>query len=98
MEWIKRAVAAFFDFLQGIVVILAILVMVYLFIMSPQEINGASMEPNFHNGEFILTNKVLYKFRDPIRGDVIIFKSPKNKEVDYIKRIIGLPGDTVKPE
>ncbi len=96
MEWIKRAVAAFFDFLQGIVVILAILVMVYLFIMSPQEINGASMEPNFHNGEFILTNKVLYKFRDPIRGDVIIFKSPKNKEVDYIKRIIGLPGDTVK--
>lgn len=96
MDKIKRAVAAFFDFLQGIVVILAILVMVYLFIMSPQEINGASMEPNFHNGEFILTNKVLYKFRDPQRGDVIIFKSPKNKEVDYIKRIIGLPGDTVK--
>ena len=98
MEGIKRAVAAFFDFLQGIVVILAILVMVYLFIMSPQEINGSSMEPNFHNGEYILTNKVLYKFRNPIRGDVVIFKSPMNKEIDYIKRIIGLPGDTVKLE
>ena len=98
MDLIKRAVGAIFDFLQGIVVILAVLVMVYLFIMSPQEINGASMEPNFHNGEYILTNKVLYKFRDPIRGDVVIFKSPKNKEVDYIKRIIGLPGDTVKLE
>jgi signal peptidase I len=95
MDGIKRAIAAFFDFLQGIVVFLAILVMIYLFIMSPQEINGASMEPNFHNGEYILTNKVLYKIRNPKRGDVVIFKSPRNKDVDYIKRIIGLPGDTV---
>ena len=96
MGAVKRIVAAIFDFLQGIVVVLALLVMVYLFIMSPQEINGASMEPNFHNGEFILTNKVLYKFRQPKRGDVVIFKSPRNKEIDYIKRIIGLPGDTVE--
>ena len=95
MNFIKKAVAAFFDFLQGIVVIMAIMVMIYLFIMSPQEISGASMEPNFHNGEYILTNKIIYKFKEPIRGDVIIFKSPKNKEVDFIKRIIGLPGDTV---
>lgn len=95
MGGIKRAIAAFFDFLQGIVVVLALLVMVYLFIMSPQEINGASMEPNFHDGEYILTSKVLYKFRQPARGDVVIFKSPANKEIDYIKRIIGLPGDTV---
>jgi len=96
MEGLKRFIAAVFDFLQGIVVVLAILVMVYLFLVSPQEISGASMEPNFHNGEYILTNKVLTKFRDPQRGDVVVFKSPKNKEVDYIKRIIGLPGDTVK--
>ena len=96
MEAIKRAIAAFFDFLQGIVVFMAMLVMVYLFVMSPQEINGASMEPNFHNGEYILTNKVIYKLRDPKRGEIVIFKSPKNKEIDYIKRIIGEPGDTVK--
>lgn len=95
MESIKRAVAALFDFLQGIVVILALMVMVYLFVMSPQEINGASMEPNFYNGEFILTNKVEYRVGNPKRGDVVIFKSPKNKDIDYIKRVIGLPGDTV---
>lgn len=95
MDFIRRGIAAIFDFLQGIVVILAVLVMIYLFVMSPQEINGASMEPNFHNGEYILTNKVLYKLREPERGDVVIFKSPKNKDVDYIKRVIGLPGDTV---
>jgi signal peptidase I len=50
MNLIKRVVGAIFDFLQGIVVVLAIMVMIYLFVMSPQEINGASMEPNFHNG------------------------------------------------
>jgi len=96
MEAIKRWVAAFFDFLQSIVVVLALLVMVYLFVAAPQEISGASMEPNFFNGEYILTNKVLYKFREPQRGDVVIFKSPRNKEIDYIKRILGLPGDIVK--
>ncbi len=89
-------IAGFFDFLQSIVVVAAMMVMIYLFVMSPQEINGASMEPNFHNGEYILTNKILYKFADPKRGEVIIFKSPANKEIDYIKRIIGIPGDRVR--
>ena len=96
MELLKRAVAAVFDFLQGIVVILAIMVMIYLFVMSPQEINGQSMDPTFHNGEYILTNKIEFKLNNPNRGDVVIFKSPKNKDIDYIKRIIGLPGETVR--
>ena len=95
MGIVKSIFSAIFDFLQGIVVILAIMVMIYLFIMSPQEINGASMEPNFHNKEFILTNKIEYKLHDPKRGEVVIFKSPRNKDIDYIKRIIGEPGDTV---
>lgn len=96
MEFIKRAVAAFFDFLQGIVVILAIMVMIYLFIMSPQEVSGSSMETNFHDGEFILTNKVEYKLTDPKRGDIVIFKSPNNPDVDFIKRVIAKPGETVE--
>lgn len=95
MEFFKRAVAALFDFLQSIVVVLAIMVMIYLFVMSPQEISGASMEPNFHNGEYILTNKIQYKLENPKRGDVVIFKSPLNKDIDYIKRIIALPGEKV---
>ena len=96
MEFFRRALAAFFDFLQSIVVVLAILVMVYLFIMSPQEISGQSMDPTFHNGEYILTNKIEYKLHNPARGDVVIFHSPKNRDIDYIKRVIGLPGDRVK--
>lgn len=98
MEGVKRVVAAIFDFLQSIVVVMAILVMIYLFILGPQEINGQSMDPNFHNGEYILTNKIIFKFREPVRGDIVIFKSPGNKEIDYIKRVIGLPGERVKLE
>jgi len=98
MDGIKKGIAAIFDFLQGIVVFLAILVMVYLFLLSPQEISGQSMEPTFFNAELIITNKFVYKIAPPKRGDVIIFKSPKNKEVDYIKRVIGLPGETVTLE
>ncbi len=90
-----KALAALFDFLQGIVAIAAVMVMVYLFIMSPQEVSGHSMEPNFQNGDYILTNKIVYKMKDPQRGDIVIFKSPSNKDVDYIKRVIGLPGETV---
>jgi signal peptidase I len=96
MDVIKRAIFAIFDFLQGIVVILAIMVMIYLFIMSPQEINGQSMDPTFHNAEYILTNKIEYKITNPKRGDIVIFKSPRDKDIDYIKRIIGLPGDIVR--
>lgn len=95
MEILKKLIAWIFDFLQSIVVVMAILVMIYLFIISPQEISGDSMFPTFKNGEYILTNKVEYKLHEPQRGDVIVFKSPKNKDIDYIKRIIGIPGDTV---
>lgn len=95
MDFVKKLVSAVFDFLQSIVVVMALMVMVYLFIMSPQEISGESMYPTFENGEYILTNKVEYKIHEPLRGDVIVFKSPSNKDIDYIKRIIGVPGDTV---
>jgi signal peptidase I len=96
MESVKRGLAAIFDFLQGIVAFAAVLVMIYLFVMSPQEVSGHSMEPNFQNGDFILTNKIAYKMGDPKRGDIVIFKSPKDKSIDYIKRVIGLPGETVE--
>jgi len=96
MKYIQRAIAAVFDFLQGIVAIAAVLVMIYLFIMSPQEVSGHSMEPNFQNGDYILTNKIVYKLSEPERGDIVIFKSPANKDIDYIKRVIGLPGESVE--
>jgi len=95
MKTVGRLIASFFDFMQGIVVFLAMLVMVYLFLFSPQEINGQSMYPTFYDKELLITNKIIYKLKEPARGDVVIFKSPTNKEIDYIKRIIALPGETI---
>ncbi len=53
------------------------------------------METNFHDGEYILTEKVTYRFNPPQRGDVIVFKAPPDDHDEFIKRVIGLPGDTV---
>jgi signal peptidase I len=59
-------------------------------------IEGSSMEPNFHNGEYLLVNKLAYRLGEYQRGDVIVFKYPNDITKDYIKRVIGLPGDTVE--
>jgi signal peptidase I len=59
-------------------------------------IESHSMQPNFYEGEFILVNKLAYRLGAPERGDVLVFHNPNNVEEDYIKRIIGLPGDSVE--
>ena len=62
-------------------------------------IQGSSMEPTLHSGQFVITNKISYLFSEPERGDIIVFIAPHSavsaREDDYIKRIIGLPGETV---
>lgn len=83
------------DILQVIVFAVAIFLFVYLLVLQPHKIKGESMHPNFLNGEFLLTDKVTYRFGDPKRGDVIVFKAPPDDKDEYIKRILGLPGDTV---
>ena len=59
-------------------------------------IEGYSMEPNFHDGQFLFVNKLVYMFGKPERGDVIVFVPPTSASRDYIKRVIGLPGDKVE--
>ena len=62
----------------------------------PVQIKGKAMEPSYKNGQYYITNKIIYKLKKPKKGDVIIFSSPKNPNIKYIKRIIGLPGDEVR--
>lgn len=57
---------------------------------------GSSMQPGLENGQRLLVNKAVYHFRAPRRGDVVIFHSPAGYELDFIKRVIGLPGDTIE--
>lgn len=64
-------------------------------VVQPFVVEGASMENNFHDKEAMLVNKIDYRFESPKRGDVIIFRAPKNPGFDYIKRIIALPGETI---
>jgi len=58
-------------------------------------VEGPSMLPNFHTGEWVLVNKLVYRFHDAQRGDVIIFRSPHNRSTNLIKRVVGLPGESV---
>lgn len=58
-------------------------------------VEGSSMEPNFHTGQMLIVSRLVYMFGSPQRGDVIVFQFPGNLTDDYIKRIIGVPGDTV---
>jgi len=60
------------------------------------EVFMVSMEPNFYEGNRVVVNRVVYWFGEPERGDVIIFDAPQNNDDDFIKRVIGLPGDTVE--
>jgi len=95
MGAIKTVIDFVMDILETVVFIGSLFIVVYLFIIAPNQVKGASMEPSFDSGDYILTSKVTYKLRSPDRGDVIVFKSPKNPDIDYIKRIIGIPKDKI---
>ena len=95
MAIVKSIINFVMDILETFVFIGSIFIVIYLFILTPNQVKGASMEPTFHNGDYILTSRITYKFRNPQRGDVIVFRSPKNPDIEYIKRIIGLPGDKI---
>jgi len=84
------------DMIETLVMALAVFVIVYLFLFQPHQVRGSSMYPNFHDGEYILTDKISYRLGEPKRGDVVVFRAPRNEEYDYIKRIVGLPGDTIR--
>ncbi len=59
-------------------------------------VDGYSMEPNLKDGEFVLVNKLAYKFGEPQIGDVIVFHFPRDPDEEYIKRVVGLPGDSIE--
>jgi signal peptidase I len=84
------------DFIQTLVVFGAIFALIYLFIAQPHKVSGNSMIPTFHNGDYILTDKISYRIGNPKRGDVIVLKNPNNETQDFIKRILAIPGDTIK--
>lgn len=96
-----KVLAGFFDIIEFFVSTAAVAILIYLFLTQPHEVNGSSMFPNFHDKEFLLTDKLSYRLRDPARGDVVIFSAPPSARCpvglncDFIKRVVGLPGETI---
>jgi len=83
------------EWLQVIVIALCISLPIRYFVAEPFVVNGASMDPTFSTGQFLIVDRLSYRFSNPSRGDVIVFKYPNDPSIYYIKRIIGLPGETV---
>src|SRR3990167_2065187 len=79
-----------------VIVALLIVVPIRYFIFQPFFVRGQSMEPNFYNGDYLIIDELTFQFRAPERGEVIVFKYPNDTTQRYIKRIIGLPGETIE--
>lgn len=84
-----------FDLVKTGIIVFVIAFSLRYFVIQPFVVDGESMMPNYVNNEYILAEKVSYVTGEPKRGDVVVFKYPGNPNVSYIKRIIGLPGETV---
>jgi signal peptidase I len=77
--------------------ILAVILFVGINVVSTRiRVDGSSMEPTLHGGEYVLVNKLSYRLGRPDYGDVIVFYYPRDPEQEYIKRVIGLPGDQIE--
>ncbi len=89
---------SFVEILRFSLIALLIVVPVRMFIAQPFIVSGASMEQTFHNGEYLIVDQVSYHLHSPERGDVVIFRYPRDPSKYFIKRIIGIPGDTITIE
>ncbi len=86
-------------FLREILGTLILALVIFLLLQATVQsfiIFGSSMEPGLHDRQRLLVNKVTYVFHEPEWGDMVVFQSPNNRQTDFIKRIIALPGDTVE--
>ncbi len=94
----KVFILAVWEVLEVVLVAVVTVFLIRSFLVQPFLVSGASMEPNFSSGNYLLIEEVTYRFREPERGEVIVFRYPENPSIYYIKRVVGLPGETVKVE
>lgn len=86
----------FFDTLPGLALLAVLIFSLRLFVFQPFLVEGQSMEPNLHNRQYLIVDRLFYQWRGGLRrGQVVVFHPPTHPEQSYIKRVIGLPGDKV---
>ncbi len=85
-----------FELIKIVVISLVIIIPVRYFLIQPFYVKGASMEPNFYDHEYLIIDEITYRFNEPQRGDIIVFRYPRNPQEYFIKRIIGLPEERIQ--
>jgi signal peptidase I len=89
----KKLLLAIWEVAEVVIIAVATVFFIRTFVVQPFLVSGASMEPNFSGGDYLLIDEISYRFREPQRGEVVVFKYPNDPATFYIKRIIGLPGE-----
>ena len=92
---VYQGLAFLWEIVKVILIALAIIIPVRYYIVQPFFVNGASMEDSFHDGDYILIDEITYRFREPVRGEILVFRYPNDQTQFFVKRLIGLPGETV---
>ncbi len=86
----------FVEIAKVVLIALVIVLPIRLFIFQPFVVRGVSMEPNFLERDYLLVDQISYRFNDPQRGDIVILRYPGDSSIRYIKRVVGLPGETIE--
>ncbi len=101
--WHKKLGPAFGAFMvfvleivQIVIISAAIILPIRYFLIQPFYVKGASMEPNFYDREYLIIDELSYRFNDPVRGDIAVFRYKNDPSEFFIKRVIGLPSETVE--
>jgi signal peptidase I len=92
----SRGVESTYEIVRTVFVVVVFAILIRSFIVQPFIVEGRSMEPTFHDHDYLIVSKFDYRFHPPARGDVVVFISPTIPDTNFIKRIIGLPGELVR--
>ncbi len=93
----KKTKKVVWDLVKFVFTVLIIVVPIRAFVAQPFIVSGESMSPTFDSKDYLIIDEVTFHFRDPIRGEVVVFHPPKQSDtVYYIKRVVGIPGDTIE--
>jgi signal peptidase I len=95
-SYLQSAGAFVWDLVKILLIALVIIVPFRMFVAEPFVVSGSSMVPNFHNYDYLIIDRLSYRTGEPQRGDVIVLLYPKDTSQFFIKRVIGLPGETVQ--
>ena len=91
----KQTASELWDTIKFVILAALIVIPIRMFVFQPFIVSGESMYPTFNNADYLIIDEISYRFHTPERGDVVVFKYPNDPSRFFIKRIIGLPGDTV---